>query len=585
MNARTKIILSGLALLSALPAFAQRRPDAVPTMTVMTFTSQEPELGAEAARLLRERLSRTYSERQLNVIPTERVVYILEESGYAPSEALLKNDEIQLGALLKANEFITGSIERPDEKGPYIVHASLVMLRGKEGVVQPLPVIEESRTSRAMDRLRDAIKEARKQAEGERICFGRALSGRAESDPAKRSDFFAQAIDAGRKGIEEYPQATVVRTCMANVYYSLIGYSSSKADSTTYIDSALSVANEIIAIDSLSIPALKIVADLNRVKGDQAASRKALLGLIKADPTNTSLIESVVNELASTGNSKDAVPLVREMLENSPGDAKVLNTAFLVFLDASEFADAVEIGPELIKADTAAADTLYYIRLAQAYIRLEQFQKAADTYAAGSAKFPKNQSLMLFHYAALKEAGKEEQSIDVLSRLVNLDVTKSQPLLLLVNHYLNSAQTDSAISLIQRAEPSITDDSLKKNLGFIVLRQANIQLQAAQTKSDTAAGSKAISLAALADKLSPTAQTKFVTASAHLLAAQHAAMAAETGKSCTLAQSAKQSFTSAMTAFDAIRDDAQFADYLKGMQANIDQLNKAIEYQTGNFCK
>lgn len=583
MNVCSRILLSCLTVLATSPLIAQRRPDQVPTITVMTFQSMEYELGAKAADQLRDRFSR---ERQLTMIPSQRVVDILEQSGFDPLEPLPKNDEIQLANLLRANEYVTGSIDREGDKEPYRIKAYLMLLRGKEAIPQPLPIVEERRLGRAIDRLRDEIRDARKQLEGERECTGRALSARATGDdPAKRLQFYQEAIAAGREGVKEYPQGTLARLCVANVQYSLVGHAENSADSAQWIDSTLATVREILEIDSTSIPALTIAADLYKVQGNTDEAQKALVALVKADPQNTRLVDQVINELAASGNSKAALPFVKDMLERSPGDPSVLRTAFLVYLDAEEYAEAAEIGPELIRADTSAADSLYYIRIAQAYLGLGQPEKAAQAYAEGSGKFPQNTQLMLFHYAALEKAGKVDESIDILRRIVTLDRSQLQPNLLLANHYINNQQSDSAYVVLRNAEEAIKDSADRANLGQMALKEAQANLQKGQAEKDTSAVALARRFADLSYKLSPTGPAMYIAGNASLLAAQNYALAAEGPKSCSLAQSAKEALNAAEKSFADLADDVMFKAALEANKANVTQLKTAIDYQVETFCK
>lgn len=586
MNAYTKLILSGLALCFATSASAQRRPDLVPTLTVMTFQSDEIELGAKFADMLRDRISGRSNSRTLNVIPGNRINSILEESGYDPAEPLPRNDEIQLGVLLNAHEFVTGSINRPDSKGPYIVKAYLAALKGKEAIMQPLPVIEESRLNRAADRLREVVEDARKQLEGERACNGRALSGRAEADSEKRADFFRQALEQARRGVEQYPQATIARVCITNVFFTQVAFSDNREDSLAYADSALVAAAEVLEIDSFSIPALSITADLSRLKGDEVAARSALIRLVQADPQNTSLVERVVNELAASGNSKEAVPMVREMLDRSPGDAQVLRTAFLVFLDAGEYKEAVQIGPELIKVDTSEADTLYFIRMSQAYTSLEESEKAIETLAAGSARFPSNQTLMFFHSIALTKSGKTVEGTDILRRLVALNPAAPEPLFLLLNQYMTDSLVDSVAALIDRASASDLVAEHKTNLGKIALRFGQLELTKVQQDfSDTAAISRAERLGTIAEKVDGGSAATYIVALSHLFRAQAYAQAAAEPKSCSLAQSGKQSLNQANTLLTQLQDDDLVAGQVGGLKNFRSELLKAIDSMVSNFCK
>jgi len=86
--------------------------------------------------------------------------------------------------------------------------------------------------------------------------------------------------------------------------------------------------------------------------------------LAAADPTNIKLVQDVVNEYASMGRAPQAVPLVRDLLQNNPGDPQLLNLAWLVYLNAKDYQGAIDVGNEMVRVDTAAATADYYKRLA-----------------------------------------------------------------------------------------------------------------------------------------------------------------------------------------------------------------------------
>ncbi len=576
LNARSKLFLAGFALLGSMPLIAQR-PQQVPNLTVMTFKSQEPEAGAKAADMLRERLSSSYSERQLTVVPTQRVVDILEQSGFDPNDSLPRYEEISLANLLRADEYVTGSITRGMEKdAPYRVQAYLILPRSKDlPLIQPLQPVEDRRLNKAMDQVRDQLRDARKQLDGERECTGRG-----------KSRAYDEAIEAGRKGVAAYPQATLARLCVANVQYAQFVNATNNADSAKFADSSLATIREVIAIDSLSVPALQLAADLYKFRKNDAEYLKTLLALVHGDPTNLKLIDQVVNELAASGNSKQAVPFVKELLERNPGDPQFLNTAFLVFLDAEQYADAVEVGPELIRADTGKADTLYFMRMASAYTNLDQAQKAAEVYAEASAKFPNNSSFMLMHYAALEKAGQTLQALEVLKRLVAMDPTAVTPNLLLAKSFTDQKMPDSVYSLVERADANIKRPEDRKLFGTIALQQATVALREGNTAKDRELVERAVKFATLGAKLDSTNNNlKFTIAQSSLVATQLTASENMTGKSCPAAQSAKASLDLARTNFDALTGDQTFGSVVEQMKVNVKQLTEAVDYQVKTFCK
>ncbi|HEY8309354.1 MAG TPA: hypothetical protein VIG47_02300, partial [Gemmatimonadaceae bacterium] len=303
----------------------------------MTFQSAEKGTGAKAADQLRDQLKDKFNPKDVYVLPTKDVNNTLEQSGFSASEPLAANDEKALANLLRADEYVTGAISKTPT-GPYTVDARMVLARDNT-LSQALPVATAAKIGDAMDAVSKSVREAMKQLDGEHSCISKARGGDIPG-----------ALAAARQGIAAYPQATLARLCEANVFYSQYQKATTHADSVSLADSVLGVTRLIAQQDPKSVAALTFNAQLYKVIGDSAQARATLLALIRADPGNDKLITEIVNELAGSGHANDAIPLVKELLERSPGDPQLLHTAFLVYLAASDWQSAVATGPELIRA-------------------------------------------------------------------------------------------------------------------------------------------------------------------------------------------------------------------------------------------
>ncbi|MDQ2890240.1 MAG: hypothetical protein M3R65_06750, partial [Gemmatimonadota bacterium] len=339
LNARYSLALAAMAFAGTLPAHAQ---DAKSRITVMTFQSQEKGTGAKAADELRNQLKDTFNPKDVYVLPTKDVNNTLEQSGFSASDPLASNDEKALANLLRSDEYITGTINKAPTGG-YAVDARMVLARDNT-LSQALPTATAAKLGDVMDKVSKSARDAMKQLDGEHSCISKA-----------RANDIPGALAAARQGIAAYPQATLARLCEANVFYSEFSKATTHADSIALADSVLAVTRVIAQQDPKSVAALTFNAQLFKVIGDSTQARATLLALIRADPGNDKLITQIVNELAGSGHANEAIPLVKELLDRSPGDPQLLHTAFLVYLAASDWQSAVTTGPELIRADTSAA--------------------------------------------------------------------------------------------------------------------------------------------------------------------------------------------------------------------------------------
>lgn len=567
MNARNSLAATVLVFAVAAPAHAQ---DAKARITVMTFQSQEKGMGAKAADELRDRLKDKFNPKDVYVLPTKDVNNTLEQSGFSASEPLASNDEKALSNLLRADEYVTGSVTKAPT-GTFTVDARMVLARDNS-LSQALPVAASNKMGDAMDNVAKSVRDAMKQLDGEHNCISKARSGDVPG-----------ALAAARQGVAEYPRGTLARLCSANVYYSQYSKATNHADSVALADSVLAVTRLIAQQDPHSVAALKFNAELYKVIGDSTQARQTLLALIRADPTNDKLITQIVNELAGTGHATDAVPLVKELLDRSPGDPQLLHTAFLVYLAASDWQGAVATGPEMIRADTSTADGAYYTRMAAAYTNLNQPNDAITALQAGVQKYPNNADLLLSLASVLRKNNRALEAVDVLKRAVAANPKNPQALLLLADSYSQANQPDSVATLLRRAAGLPGAD--KGTIAQYALGQGNNMYKAANASKDRAQFQAAIKMLQLSDSIQPSVDAKFLTGVSAFSVAQSAYNEANTSKSCPLAQTARDNLAIAQTGLQAGASDDKYKAAATQFLPVIGQFRPAAEAQVKKFCK
>lgn len=566
MNARFSLALAALACVAFSPAQSQV---AKTRITVMTFKSQEKGTGAKAADELRNRLTKEFNPKDVYVLPTKDVTNTLEQSGFSASEPLAPNDEKALANLIRADDYVTGEVSK--NATGYSVDARLVLARDNTAS-QGLPAATGGNVGDAMKQLAKSVKEAMKQLDGERDCLAKARAGDK-----------AGAVAAARAAIRDYPRATLARLCVANVYYADYAKATTRADSMRLAGSVLAVTREIAQNDSSSVAALRFNAELYKVRGDSAQARAALVSLVRADPSNDRLMGQVVNELAATGHAADAVPLVQELMQRSPGDPQLLRTAFLVYLAANDWKQAVATGPELVRADTAAADSLYFIRMAAAYESLSQTPQALASLQAGTQKYPGNSTLLLSYASSLRKAGQSAQAADLIRRAVAARPNDPQALLLLADTYAQTNQPDSVAAVLNRAATLPGAD--KAMLAQYALAQGNNAYKAANASKSRADFQRAVKLLQLSDRIQPSTDAKFLTGVAAFSIVQSAATEAGQSKSCTLAQTAREALSQATAGLQAGAGDEKYKAAATQYLGYVPQFRPAIESQIKNFCR
>lgn len=392
--------LVGLPLAAGAQTRGAPDPNA-PRLMVGVFRSAEKNLGVSTADAVRSRLTSDIPVRSMWIIPKQDVVNTLEASGFPTTEALAPHDARALGQLLRADEYIVGQVIR-DSAG-YRVDANLVLTRDNS-LVQPLGSFRADKPDKVAGAISKEFRDAQKQYDAEKTCVRNA-----------REKKYAEAATAARKGIAEYPKATLARICLANVYIDQRDAAQAEAAKAAYNDSAATVAREILTVDPLSRRALTIQYDALKAKNDPTAV-DVLLRLAAADPTNSRLLEQVINELAAGGQAARAVPFVNKLVEDNPGDPSALSLQMRVKLAAKDYKGGIAAGEELIRADTASATAEVFNRLAAAASVDSQPAKAAELAMQGIAKFPENGDLLLTAATAYRTAGQTQKAVELLDQ-------------------------------------------------------------------------------------------------------------------------------------------------------------------------
>ncbi|HVF38321.1 MAG TPA: BTAD domain-containing putative transcriptional regulator, partial [Gemmatimonadaceae bacterium] len=389
-------MLTAFVAVPVSSASAQRRPpEPPPKVMISTFASSDKDLGIQAAEALRSRISRDIDDRRLTVIPKADINNTLTASGYSTTEALQPNDAKALANLLRADEYVEGTVSKTPTG--FKIDARLVLARDNT-IQQPLPAAEGSNLDRAAQAVSRSYAQAREQLAGERNCSNLV-----------RERKYQEAVLTARSGLSKYPTGTIAMVCLMNAYQGL-----------TLTDSVLAVSERITTTDPRNIAALRFKAEIYQTRNNTEKATEALTALMAADPSNERLRDQVIASLASTGQAAKAVPFVEEAIRANPGDPKTLALAWRVYLAAQQYEKALTTGADLIKADTAAADSSYFIRSASAAAQLGP-TRAAPILAQGVARFPNNASLLIVQANALSKAGQNAQALAAARRAVQVN--------------------------------------------------------------------------------------------------------------------------------------------------------------------
>lgn len=569
------LVVAAAILSPASAAEAQRTrviapPEGTPRFMVPTLRTQaeDTELGMEAADAIRSRLRQDFATKELWVISKENICALLEASGFRCDTAPDRVTARLLAQQLRADEYLEGSVNRGGDG--FVLTASMVLTRNNN-MVQPIGTFSGRRMLDVATQFSKEFEAARKQLEPELAC-----------ENAIRDGNIAQAKQHAMAAVAAYPRGTLGRLCLINA---LVEDSASS-------DTILALAEEVLQIDSTSRLALLYAARAYAGAGDSTRAVETYTTLIALDPTNVPLQTEVVEYLARAGNAAAAIPIIDKAVADNPGEPQLMRLQFLIYLTVREWDKAIAAGENLLATDTAAADTMFFQRLAIAYVTDSQPQKAAEVTARSVAKYPENGALWSLHARMLKSAGQLQQSADAARRSLAISPNNAAGWLALADVLAEMQQQDSAVAALRTAV-QYSDSTGKAQIAQRLLIIGNQAFRAGNQSKSREDFLKAVRILAVADTVAQEQsvktlmgqafpQLKFVYGVSAFQVAASAAQENQEAKSCELAQMAQQHLLIAQLAIPqggAIAPE-QAGQILQSAQ----QFQPAIEGQVQRDC-
>jgi tetratricopeptide (TPR) repeat protein len=441
------------------------------------------------------------------------------------------------------------------------VEAQLVLSRDNS-LVQPLGTYEGKNTGEAASLISKELKEARKQLEFEQKCTSQGRQGQ-----------FDAAIAAAKEGITAYAKGTLVRICWANV---LISQKASP-------EAMLEVARQIVDLDGKSRQGLAILAQAYRdlKQGDSAVV--ALTRLLATDPKNPRLQKDVGEALAVLANPKIARPVVDQAVADNPGDPDLLKLRWLILLNMRDFKEAFTQGEELVKLDTALADTTYFIRTSIAMAADSQPQKSAEMAARGLQKFPNHPALIYQQVYGLRAAGQLQAALDALDRALAAKVSVENSSTLRITLLKDLGKGDEVLPAIKAA---IAAGDTTQNLRVLAFQSAGDLYKKAAASRDLNDFQAAVDVLKYADSVVPNnlkANAQFLLGAAYVQYGQAKLTAGDAQKSCQLIKEAKDLFVEAQI---MLPKGGSFApDQMRTLMGAVMQLDPAADARIKVFCK
>jgi tetratricopeptide (TPR) repeat protein len=561
--------LAVAALLTAVGSLAEAQQKTGERVMVPTLQSSDKELGGQAAEAIRNQLQKQTNVRELVVVPKADIVNSLTSSGYSPSEALAPGDAKALATLVRAPQYLDGVVTKTPTG--FKIDSRLIISRDMNRG-QVLPSAQAAKLDDAASQVAKSIKDARRQLAGEEACHNAVAQGK-----------YQEGVAAARSAMAGYPNANIAGACLVDAYAGL------KMD-----DSVVAVSERIRASDPRNAIALRRLittyrtridspppgTDPTRLKSDTTKLLEALGALAAADPTNIKQIQDVVGEYGRMGRANDAVPIVRDLVQSNPGDPELLKLAWVVYLNAKDFKDAIPAGTELVRVDTAAATADYYARLAGAYSAMGQKQQASEATARGFAKFPGDPNLQLFNAQAIYQSGQLQMALDAAKKAVAANPKNAPGYFLLATVQDSLNQYDDLFNTLQTAK---NNGVAGETLSQLALKQGSDAYKIAQVSKDRADYQRAIRFSQLSDQLQTSVDAKFLLGANAFLLGQSATTDASEKKSCDLARTARDAFNLASMNLPAAGQ--KYPNEAAQLMTAIPQFTPAVDNEIKRFCK
>jgi tetratricopeptide (TPR) repeat protein len=454
-----------------------------PYILVATFRSPDRQLGVAMADEVRKRLQSEKSTKELYVIPKTNINNTLEASGYRADSALNASDLMELAKQLRGEQVLDGAVTKTGN-GIH-VEPRLLMKTGQTTVTQPLPPVEAKDPSDAAKQIERSLTEASKAIPSYKLCTN-----------ALRAAKYDDAIKAARAGLAAYANSNFARLCL------LSAYQSQKAPP----DSIIAVAKAIAAVDATSMIALANLAEAYAQKGDTAKAIETNLAIYKLDPSNTTVGQSIVAQLAQFGSPDKALPIIDSMLVQNPGDPTMLKQKWLLLLRAGKYKQGITAGEEYVKADTAAATLDYFQRQIGAAQQDSNPAMVQQLSAKAAQKFPNDASLQLILAQGYRKSGQMQQALAAARRAAEVDPKNANAWLFAIVTANDLNMPDTAMALAQKA---IAAGASKDQLGQALLAPVGAAVKKAQDSKERADWESALKSAQSADAIASSQATKF----------------------------------------------------------------------------
>ncbi|MBM4193447.1 MAG: tetratricopeptide repeat protein [Gemmatimonadetes bacterium] len=609
MTGRT---MAGRCALVALTAVSSAGAEAVQAQAARGANPNAPKLMVSACRTddkalavlcadkVRSQIEGDISYRSIYVRTKDDVENALRQSGYDPAVALGPGDATALAKTISADLYVDVTVSKT---AAGLKATAAAIPQRDANLVQPLGTFEGARIEAVAQQISKSFSDVfDKTWERQKNCFTFVRERR-----------YPEAQKAIDDGLKANPNSTWMRYCQLNL----------AKDQRAGADAIIKVAEAIRQFDPMSRTVLSELVPRYDAAGNKEKKLAALQDLQKADPTNSSLQAQIANDIAAMGDFEKALPIVQKAVADNPGDLNLIRTYWNVLIALNRTKEAIQVGDEMVKLDTAAADSAYYSRSWRMAGQIADTAKAISLLHAAGAKFPKVVEFPRTESALLRATGKTAESVAAAKRALAANPNERGMRASLVLGLLGESPPnfDGAMAMVKEMQAAKEDSATVAGSAVSIgnrmrtsLAADSVRAKGGDAEAVKAASHKVYATTAWADSLAkgtPTAaQGNFVMGVAAMslgqiylteagdigrklsddikaqkpdAAKQRAMMAEAYPRACALTNKANEYMT---VASGAVPQGGRFApDAARQAMGAIQQMNPYIEQMTKAYCK
>jgi tetratricopeptide (TPR) repeat protein len=374
-------------------------------------------------------------------------------------------------------------------------------------------------------------------------------------------------------------------------------------------DSVIAVSRATLVVAPANAVALEDLAQALDSKGQAREAAPVWSKLLATDTASETMIEKVVNALAREGFPNLAAPIIDRGTDAHPDNLPLLKVRWLVHLAENDWKGAIQAGDLMLARDQAAqSDPDFYTRLALALRSdgkseralavaanaVAKFPESASLYVLylqllkseadsalqrGLAAFPDNAEVHVFAAQAFKGTGNEAAALSETKRALAVNPKLPHGYLQLAQLEVDAGETDSAFTAIDMALKNGEDST---TVAQFALARGNTLFKSAGTTQKREDFQRAMKFLALAVRIRPSPEAKFLIGASALSIGQSAATDAAPAKSCDLTKLADSSLTEAE--INLVSGGSAAPDAAKQYLEYVAKLRPYVAEELKSFC-